>query len=208
MIDLIHKMKVITLKKWWQKSIIALVAVVTLGAISPNHEIWETLRDDKDQPKSYAEEERQQVVYDLVDPSEVYYQDRFILENVRKTAEEQAYLKFGSRIGPVIQDEFDSVIMPNIQRAIDLHLGELPAESLNRLAISEKPAGDYSEKIFHIYDSETNKDAIRFHVRTEKKPQEGFFFNFHYHLAEDDFQRHIELGDIYWSKNTPPKWLS
>src|SRR6185437_147709 len=55
-----------------------------------------------------------------------------------------------------------------------------------RLAISEKPAGDYSEKIFNVYDLDNRKDLIRFHVRTEKRPQDGYFFNFHYHIADDE----------------------
>ena len=61
-----------------------------------------------------------------------------------------------------------------------------------RLAISEKPAGDYSEKIFNVYDLEDRKDLIRFHVRTEKRPKDGYFYNFHYHIAEDDLQLIIQ----------------
>ena len=185
------------------------VAVLTLGAISPNHMIWENLLDDKPTTNSQtAEGDEKQYAYDLLDPSELYYSNQSVLETVHKAAEEQAYLKFGSRIGPVIQEEFQTSILPNIQQAIDLHLSGLDAEKQKQLAISEKPSGDHAEKIFHVYNSETNKDFIRFHVRTEKKPLEGYFFNFHYHVAEDNFQQHITLGDIYWSKNTPPKWLS
>ena len=197
------------MKNWWQKSLVVAVAVLTLGAISPNHTIWGTLLDEKNEPKSHASEsDNSSYTYDWPDPSEFYYTAPSILETAHKTAEEQAYVKFGSRIGPVIHDEFQSAILPNIQRAIDMHLSALDSDKLKRLAISERPSGDHAEKIFHIYDIETNKDAIRFHVRTEKKPLEGYYFNFHYHLAEDDFQKHIALGDIYWSKNTPPKWLS
>lgn len=197
------------MKNWWHKSLMVAVAVLTLGMISPNHTIWETLLDDKTELKTHAEKSRNtQTTYDWPDPSEFYYSNPSILETIHQTAEEQAYMKFGSRIGPVIEDEFKNEILPNIQQAIDLHLAEADEDSLRRLAISQKPSGDHSEKIFHIYDTETNKDKIRFHVRTEKKPQEGYYFNFHYHLEEDDFQQHITLGDIYWSKNTPPKWLS
>ncbi|MDN7225728.1 YpjP family protein [Planococcus liqunii] len=198
------------MKKWWQKSLMIAVAVLTLGVITPNHLIWETLLDEKAHSNSHASTGNdKQYSFDWIDPSELYYDTHpSILDTVHKAAEEQAYLKFGTKIGPVIQDEFETAILPNIQRAIDLHFAGMDTETLRKLAISEKPSGDYSEKIFHIYDTETSKDAIRFHVRTEKKPLEGFFFNFHYHVAEDNFQKHIALGDIYWSKNTPPKWLS
>lgn len=197
------------MKNWWQKSLVIAVAVLTLGAISPNHMIWEALLEEKNGSSSHAaENDQNQYTYDWLDTSEFYYTEPSILDTVHKTAEEQAYIKFGSRIGPVIRDEFQTAILPNIQHAIDMHLSGLEPEQLTRLAISEKPSGAHAEKIFHIYDTETKKDAIRFHVRTEKKPLEGYYFNFHYHVAEDNFQKHIAIGDIYWSKNTPPKWLS
>jgi hypothetical protein len=202
-------MRVMSMKSWWQKSLMIAVAVLTLGVITPNHMIWETLLDEKSGFKSHETgTDNKQYTYEWIDLSEYYDTGQTVLNSFYQLSEEQAYIKFGSRIGPVIQDQFQTAILPNIQQAIDMHLGNLGAEKLNRLAISEKPAGDYSEKIFHIYDTETNKDEIRFHVRTEKKPQEGYSFNFHYHLAEDNFQKHFALGDIYWSKNTPPKWLS
>ena len=197
------------IKNWWRKSIVVAVAVLSLGAIPPTHTIWENLLEEKTELKSHADKSRNtQFTYDWQDTSEFYYTMPTILDTVHETAEQQAYMKFGSRIGPVIEDEFKTAILPNIQQAIDFHLSEVDSNSLRKLAISQKPSGDYSEKIFHIYDTDTNKDKIRFHVRTEKKPQEGYYFNFHYHLEEDDFQQHITLGDIYWSKDTPPKWLS
>lgn len=197
------------MNKWWQKSLMIAVAVLTLGAIPPSHMLWESLLDDKAHNDSQPTQEKdKQVLYDWIDPGEFYFADPSILHTVHKSAEEQAYLKFGSRIGPIIGEEFQSVILPNMQQAIDMHLAKMGSAELKKLAISEKPSGDHAEKIFHIYDMETNKDAIRFHVRTEKKPQQGYFFNFHYHVADDNFQQHITLGDIYWSKNTPPKWLS
>ena len=117
-------------------------------------------------------------------------------------------MKFGTKIGPVIANEFDRCIFPKIEEAIQMTLASSGDVHKRRLAISEKPAGDYSEKIFNVYDLEDRKDLIRFHVRTEKRPQDGYFYNFHYHIADDEFIAHHSIGDIYWSKNTPPKWLS
>ncbi|MED4798110.1 YpjP family protein, partial [Priestia megaterium] len=51
-------------------------------------------------------------------------------------------------------------------------------------------------------------DLIRFHVRRENPPKDGYWFNFHYHAAADNFQKHYDLGKIYWNRNMPPKWFS
>lgn len=191
------------MKKWFQKTIIITVAFLTFGLISPNHIIWEQLLDNKAPLKSISAE-KYTVEYDQVSLKEsVDYSERITL-----AAKEQAYLKFGTRIGPVIQDEFDEVIFPRIQQAIDTTLTSLDSKKAANLSITEQPSGEYYEKIFHIFDETTKKDLMRFHVRTDKKPQDGYYFNFHYHLAEDKYTKHYALGEIFWSKNTPPKWLS
>lgn len=191
------------MKKWFQKTIIITVALLTFGLISPNHLIWEQLLDNKGQMKSIssdanASEFKQVSILDTPDPS----------ESITIAAREQAYIKFGNRIGPVIQDEFDDIIFPRIQEAIDATIAKVDDDKVVNLSITEQPSGEYYEKIFHIYNENTKRDLIRFHVRTDKKPQDGYFFNFHYHLAEDKFTKHYTLGEIFWSKNTPPKWLS
>ncbi|MEH7388569.1 YpjP family protein, partial [Bacillus sp. JJ1521] len=85
---------------------------------------------------------------------------------------------------------------------------QYPTEQLDQLEISEQPSGGNGEKIFHIFDNTSGKDIVRFHVRKDHPPQDGYWFNFHYHTHHDGFQTHHALGDIYWNKNTPPKWLS
>nr|WP_088006295.1 YpjP family protein [Indiicoccus explosivorum] len=196
------------MKNGWHKLLVIAVALATFGAISPNHVIWEHLLEDKGQAK--AESENFTEAYEAVwtDPSEYWITDELVLENLYQSAEQQAHIKFGSRIGPVIGPDFDRQIFPKMQEVIQEQLTFLDSESLKRLAVSENPSGNYSEKIFHIFDEETGDDVIRFHVRTEKRPLEGYSFNFHYHTAEDGFQTHYTVGDIFWSKNTPPKWLS
>ncbi|WP_438318795.1 YpjP family protein [Sporosarcina sp. FA9] len=195
------------MKKWLQKSLIASVALLTFGVINPGHEIW-TLLQDKDDAKQ-MDASRFEQTYDIdftetkpLDPVES------IEEYLISSARDLSFMKFGSRIGPVISDEFNEVIFPKIDEAIRMTLRESDDLHKRRISISEKPAGDYSEKVFHIYDMDRRKDIIRFHVRTEKRPQDGFFFNFHYHISDDNFVAHHTIGDIYWSKNTPPKWLS
>ncbi|HJF31373.1 MAG TPA: YpjP family protein [Sporosarcina psychrophila] len=199
------------MKKWLQKTLIVAVALLTFGAISPNHEIWTNLQD-KDVSKHSVGPSRSEdysigladsVTNDSLEDNSESIEELFIT-----SAKKLSYMKFGTKVGPVIADEFDNVIFPKIEEAIQMTLSSSGDLHKRRLAISEKPAGDYSEKIFNVYDIEDRKDLIRFHVRTEKRPQDGYFYNFHYHIADDNFIAHHSIGDIFWAKNTPPKWLS
>lgn len=193
--------------RWLQKSLIIAVALLTFGVITPAHDIWSSFQDKSD--SKHAEGPLEQTNYDIgfAEPQlEEQYQS---VEDVFITsAKELSYQKFGTKIGPVITNEFDDLIFPKIDEAIRMTLKNSNDVTTPRLAISERPSGDYSEKIFHVYDKNNNQDLIRFHVRTDKRPQDGYFFNFHYHISEDEFTVHHTIGDIYWSKDTPPKWLS
>ena len=196
------------MKKWFYKSLVVAVALLTFGAITPKHEIWSSLEIEKNEQPIYIPTEN--------DISAAIQLDDLILEQpavqsihtITTTAKEQAYVKFGTRIGPVIENEFETIIFPKLEEVIATTLSPLSSEEVQSLVISEKPSGDYSEKIFHITDASTRSDLIRFHVRTENRPFEGYYYNFHYHLKEDNYSTHYSLGDIYWSKNMPPKWLS
>ncbi len=197
------------MKKWIQKSLIITVALLTFGIIPPDHLIWEHLLENKSPLKSIQSNEN------TIDFEQVTLKDSTnlvdepnLIDYIANNAKEQSYIKFGNRIGPVIQDEFDDVIFPKIQEVIDTTISKVDPSKARNLVISEQPSGEYHEKIFHIYNNDSKKDVIRFHVRTDKKPLDGFFFNFHYHLEEDNYSKHYALGEIYWSKNTPPKWLS
>lgn len=199
------------MKRWLQKTLIVAVALLTFGAISPNHEIWTSLQD-KDISKHAVDPSRSDdysigLADSLADESSKDNSES-IEELFIMSAKKLSYMKFGTKVGPVIADEFDNVIFPKIEEAIQMTLASSGDLDKRRLAISEKPAGDYSEKIFNVYDLQDRKDLIRFHVRTEKRPQDGYFYNFHYHTANDGFIAHHSIGDIYWAKDTPPKWLS
>lgn len=124
-------------------------------------------------------------------------------------AENQSFLKFGSKISPVIEDDYRSEILPKIEDVITGHLAKFQDdEAYQDVVISSKPSAGKTEKIFHVYNRLTGEDLLRFHVRRDHPPQDGYWFNFHYHTAEDGFQSHHELGSIYWDRNTPPDWMS
>ncbi|WP_040286404.1 YpjP family protein [Sporosarcina koreensis] len=195
------------MKKWLQQLMIISVAFVTLGVISPSHEIWDSLHEKENikQPGLPESGSAYSVSFETTferDPLPAASEDELI-----SGARKLAYTKFGTKIGPAIGDEFDTVIFPEMERVIRDTFGE-QFQMDRKLAISERPSGGHAEKIFNIKDAETDKNLLLFHVRTEKRPQDGYFFNFHYHVAADDYETHHTIGEVYWSKNTPPKWLS
>lgn len=199
------------MKKYLQNIIIALVAVLTLGVISPSHEIWTTLQpkdDTREADHSSSKHDLQIGLEDSIFHREEIEQHLSVEEVLFQPARELAFVKFGSKIGPVIQNEFDDIIFPKMKEVIQDTVASTGGLENRMLSITEYPSGNYSEKMFHVSDKENQKDLIRFHVRTERRPLDGYFYNFHYHTVEDGFTFHYSLGDIYWSKNTPPKWLS
>jgi hypothetical protein len=197
------------MNKWIRKSFVVLVSLLTFGLITPTQLINNvnaekpTERDTIEAAllRGYAQENS------FFETEEVVDKEKF-LEELIKQAELQSYQKFGTRIKPVIENEFREIIMPNIEKALQETAAQFPAEDLLNLAITETPGKGQSEKIFNIKNTETNMDVLRFHVRRDNPPQAGYWFNFHYHTYHDGFQSHHELGSIYWDKNTPPKWMS
>lgn len=196
------------MKKWLQKGLMSAVAVLTFGLITPNHEIWST--DASAKAPSYMPEVGS-FMPDASDIADIYLDETVELTTadiLKVAAKEQAYIKFGTRVGPKIENEFNERILPQMEQAIDMTIARLDDDTLDDLMITERPSGQYSERIFHIKRSSTKEDVIRFHVRTENRLDEGYYYNFHYHTFEDNFATHYDLGEIYWSKNMPPKWLS
>ncbi|QFK71733.1 hypothetical protein F7984_11080 [Pradoshia sp. D12] len=197
------------MKNWssiLKKSLVVGLSVLSFGIISPSqYQEWyegSTVKEAKNNPvigqTDYVSSES---------PVTVFSQSDF-LSYAMLRAEEQSFEKFGSRIGPHIKDEFYTSVLPNIESALQEFSSDVPEEKLLNMAISEKPSGGLSEKIFHVYDRETNEDLIRFHVRRENPPGEGHWFEFHYHTYKDNFDAHHSMARIYWSQNTPPKWIS
>jgi hypothetical protein len=188
---------------WMKKTLVALITVFTFGLVTPPSALLDNAKADK--PTKQQNLERTSYTFD---EKQNEISSEAFLSYVMQEAERQSMEKFGSKIGPVIEDEFKDVILPKIEEAIADFANDTPKDSLQSLAISQKPAGGKNEKIFHVYDTKTGDDLLRFHVRRDHPPQDGYYFNFHYHRYDDDFTAHYELGDIYWNTNTPPQWLS
>ncbi|MBA9027718.1 YpjP family protein [Peribacillus huizhouensis] len=197
--------------KWLKKSLVVLVTVLTFGMVSPSDISWLTEAHPNKHPKKNIFEETESTSYSLIESADdsistsIFDRSEF-LESIMTKAEEHAFTKFGEKIGPKIEDEFKFAVLPKIEEAITQMAVNFPDEELVQLTISKGPSSGRSEKIFHLYNENTGNDIIRFHVRQENPPQEGYWFNFHYHTYHDEFATHYALGKIYWDKNTPPKW--
>ena len=63
-------------------------------------------------------------------------------------AEKQSMQKFGTKIGPVIEDEFKDVILPKIEEAIAELANDVPEDSLQSLAISQNQLVGIMKKSF------------------------------------------------------------
>ncbi|MDF2857927.1 MAG: hypothetical protein K0Q87_3778 [Neobacillus sp.] len=196
------------MNKWLRKSFVVMVSLLTFGLVTPTQFINEVNAEKPTERESFNSGLLRS--YGQRDESldQIEFNKEEFLENLVLQAEAQSYQKFGSRIKPVIENEFREIIFPNIQLAIEETAALFPEEDLMHLAITETPGKGQSEKIFNIRNSELNKDILRFHVRRDNPPQSGYWFNFHYHTYHDSFQSHHDLGSIYWDKNTPPKWMS
>ncbi|TYS18850.1 hypothetical protein FZC78_04950 [Rossellomorea vietnamensis] len=195
------------MSNWMRKSFVVLISILTFGLVTPSQAFLnenETLT--KTNTKAASSIHSQTEVTETAEESVVDHE--VFVQKMLTEAEHQAYIKFGSKIKPVIENEFQSVILPKIQTAIEETTEQFPESELSHLTISEVPAYAKSEKIFHIYDERSGEDIIRFHVRRDHPPLEGYYFNFHYHTKHDNFQEHHTLGDIYWDKNVPPQWSS
>lgn len=190
---------------WLRKSLVVLISIFTFGMVSPAQANgFLTTTNERTEKSASAETSYFETLESPLD--EEAEREKFI-GRAMKEAEMQSFQKFGKKIGPVIEDEFRQTILPNIEKAIEMVAVQYPGEKLNSLQITEMPGGGESEKIFHII-GDNGKDIIRFHVRRDQPPKDGFWFNFHYHTYHDSFQTHYELGTIFWAKNTPPKWKS
>jgi len=198
------------MKSWLRKAFIALVSIVTFGTVTPSHAVW---ANDQDTTKSQergtsittSPKVEIETIIETENLVEISEKDQFI-QAMKLAAKEQSIEKFGTKISNVIEHEFEEIILPKIEETIETIAHQFPEEDLKNLTITESPAGGFGEKIFHIYNSMTNEDIIRFHVRRDHPPLEGYTFNFHYHTYHDQFQTHYTLGNIDWNKNTPPKW--
>ncbi|MEI5907284.1 YpjP family protein [Bacillus spongiae] len=189
------------MSNWIKKLFFIVISILTFGLVTPSQlYVSENQKiDDSDRKLKSVYDSNTEVENKVATREEIF---SLLLSEGEKTS----YGKFGDKIGPKIDGEFQQIILPKIQQSINEVLSTYPGEDLSQLTVSEVPMNVKSEKLFHIYNRDTNEDLIRFHVRRDHPPLDGYYFNFHYHTYHDGYQAHHQLGDIYWEKNTPPNW--
>lgn len=197
---------------WFRRIFVFLVAVMTFGLYIPSAEPDAKVNDEKNilSPNKIVEENDEgsdSPTEDgdcFHDPEEKESKTALLA----KQAREQAIAKLGPRILERVEDDFMEVILPTMEEVLTTLLVEAGSQEVPYFMITDQPADGYGEKIFHVYDARNDMDIARFHVRRDKRPLEGYWFNFHYHLSKDHFEKHHEIGEIYWSKDDPPKWMA
>ncbi|MDO8225404.1 hypothetical protein BHT94_14435 [Bacillus licheniformis] len=203
------------MKLWMRKTLVVLFTIVTFGLVSPPAAL---MADKPSGQPSSLEQNDYTAFYDEHDLYDDYESEnrrdpellfQSYKEQLLDSAEDQSFLKFGSKIAPVIEDDYRKEILPKIENVISDYLATLQDdETYQDVVVSSMPSAGKTEKIFNVYNRTTGEDLLRFHVRRDHPPHDGYWFNFHYHTAEDGFQSHHELGSIYWDRNTPPNWMS
>ncbi|MFD1415991.1 YpjP family protein [Oceanobacillus jeddahense] len=193
--------------RWWRKIAVVFITILTLGIYTPTNLL--EVDADKRANSSVSSSSDIDAASAAVDTTQSYIIEdprEAFLENLHEEAKTLSIAKFGPRIADKLEDEFTVMILPQME----IVLADLVEQSAmyKDVAITEKPSEGYGERIFNVSNNSTNETLAKFHVRRENRPLEGYYFNFHYHLSEDGFQKHYHMGDIYWNKNTPPKWMA
>jgi len=195
------------MKIWMKKLFIAFITVITFGLFTPFQSYSasnDRVPDSSDDTKGNEQVEINNIS-NYSPPSSTCDQ---IISTFTYVAKQQSMIKFGDKIRLKIEDQFYDDVFPQIEKVIEQIVQNYPENKRTDLAMTEYPGIHRSEKIFNIYDRTTLTDIARFHVSRLHLPKEGFVFHFHYHMYHDQFEKHFNLGKIYWGKNTPPKWMS
>lgn len=204
------------MKIWFRKLSVVLITIMTLGLYVPPAILDMEAEDNKDALSSRANmnndtiqpaTEIQAEKIDHID-SLPHFDNDYYLHMLTEKATEQVVTKLGPKIVERVESDVLDTILPGIEDVLKTVLKESEEDELPYYEITEEPTKGLGEKIFHVYNHQTNEDVARFHVRRDNRPLEGYWFNFHYHLNDDGFEEHHELGDVYWDKNIPPRWMS
>lgn len=206
--------------KLWMKRIAAiLITVMTLGTYIPPVHVNTEAEEGKEavspkadvrEPVSDLQEEEANVTSLLKDDkrdADTEDVDESFLHGMTKKAKEQSLTKMGPKIAGQLEDEFVTTILPNMESVLQTLVTNDEAKAAY-LGITEEPSAGLGERIFRVHDYHTNQDVARFDVRREHRPMEGYWFTFHYHISHDNFEKHHEIGELYWDKNVPPKWMA
>jgi hypothetical protein len=131
---------------------------------------------------------------------------KLVAKQFASKAKDQSFKKFGSVIGERIGRDFEGSVLDSLEHALASLVINLPVDQQHLLDVTEQPSSGKGEKILHVFSKQTGEDMFRFHVRRDQPPKQGHWFNFHYHIASDNYEHHYPLASIYWGKDVPPSW--
>ncbi|MEN2767011.1 YpjP family protein [Ornithinibacillus xuwenensis] len=191
------------MKLWMRKLAVALIAILTFGLYTPTYLIADEENNEVVSPEEGTQNDLTAEILSTQEAVELVQESE--ITTFTEMAKQQSLAKFGPKISEKVEDEFTQVILPNIEHALETILEK---QDVAYISITEQPSSGYGERIFNVYNELLKEDIAKFHVRRDNRPQDGYWFNFHYHLKEDNFEKHHALGEIYWDKNTPPKWMA
>lgn len=198
------------MKRWMRKISVASIALITLGLYVPESPADVQADPGKETVDSHktsserAERDEQPVLTAAIPAAE----QADPVSDLHEEAREQALLKMGPRITAKVSDDFEADILPKMEEALDTILDGTGTEGVKHYYVTKQTCSGLGERIFNIYDDRSDKAVARFDIRRENRPMEGYWFNFHYHVKGDGFTEHHTIGNIYWGKNKPPKWMA
>ncbi|WP_100400014.1 YpjP family protein [Bacillus sp. FJAT-44742] len=205
------------MKLWFKKISVILITFMTLGVYIPPTYLDSSSSASAKEEKSGSDEQHYSAA-EIEEYSEIIAQDyeenievlddEHFIDIIVEQAKEQSVKKLGPKILKQVEADFMTDILPSIENVLKDLVEEAGMEESKSYVITEEPSQGSGEKIFNVYDDKNKKDIAKFHVRRDLRPKEGYWFNFHYHLHEDNFEEHHQIGDVYWDKNTPPKWMT
>ncbi|MFC7322908.1 YpjP family protein [Halobacillus campisalis] len=203
---------------WIRKVFVVLITIMTLGIyIPPAYAEMETAENKEVASKDHADHvdlenddaHKTDVVDEEVSPfEEPVFSTEYYVHTITEQAKGQMVTKMGPKIIDKVEADFERDILPKVEEVIADIISEAGEEDVPYYEVTEELTPGYGEKIFTVLDGRTKEEIARFDVRRDIRPGEGYWFNFHYHLNEDSFEEHHSIGEIYWDKNTPPKWMS
>lgn len=201
------------MKMWMKKLTVLLVTILTLGLYVPpiytNADVdlgKKDIEPSEDQQKQVDKEEIEDSITEenliLEDSNQLY------LEELNHLAKVQVQTKLGTKISAKVNGDLNRTVLPNLETVLDALYKEIGEEESQYLMIAEEPSGGYGERIFNLYHIKDKENVAKFHVNRLRRPQDGYYFQFHYHLQVDQFEEHFPIAEVYWGKDTPPKWMS
>ncbi|GAQ18247.1 protein YpjP [Oceanobacillus picturae] len=199
------------MKLWLRKAAVVLITIMTLGMYVPPAFLNADESKDDISAKTDIKEDISTSVAEADSPLEEESQeDKSVsfVQSMTSDAKVQTMKKLGPKISSQIDPVFLDTILFGVEEAVTKTLATVDESDYPFIGITDQPTDGWGEKIFNLYDVRTDKALAKFHVRRDNRPMEGYWFNFHYHVSNDRFETHREIGEIFWSKNVPPKWMA